>query len=456
MATDVNTDVKLQVRIKSTILPDFSEGTLKWCLDHPKANQFISVDDQAIEIRGWILTKDNESVELILRRSGSIIRHSLNRERPDVIEKVLHEPINRHPQLACGFSVCVTAQTSPIEIGFAIGHAEHWVSRVSFDPVRKVLSGTAGYLFLANDSNRSIDQYEGRALISDAGLRAWDDYFSKFSSCGLGGSVFLIAPAKEFVLPDCYPHQRALVTPVDQILQHFASLCESIIYPIEELKRDGHVTYSTGDTHWTDYGAFIAAKAICDRLGISNPFRENFPNFKLVPSSGDLIGKLDPNKQLPLFVADFSSANFKISFDNHIPNHGRVYVIENDASSTGLTAVLFGDSFSNNMSHWLALVFKRILVVHTAGAIDKKALEYEKPNFLIAQSNSRFLTTVPSYGLDLERVISDKVKCFSLSERISLDKKINAQSESFWKEWMKDLLMKIEPTSQVSSIHKPV
>jgi len=439
----MDTDVKLQVGVKSTILPEFSEATIKWCLDYPKANQFIRVDDRTIEIRGWILTNDNKPAELLIRSGNSTVRHDLNRTRPDVIEKVLQKPIIGNPQLLCGFSVLVAMESFPLEIGFAIGYKEYWVSRVSLNAVRKVLAGLAGYLFLANDSNRSIDQYEGRTIISDAGLQAWDDYFLKLSSHRSNNSIFLIAPAKEFVLPECYPYQRAQITPVDQILRRFTKIGGSIIYPLDDLKIDAHVAYSTGDTHWTDYGALVAATAICNKFGFLNPFRENFPSFKLAAASGDLASKISPNKCFPSYLADFSSSKSKISFDNHIPNHGRMYLIENDDSSTDLTAVLFGDSFSNNMSRWLGLVFKRILVMHTAGAVDEKILEREKPDYLIAQSNSRFLINAPSYGIDLERIISDKVRLLSLNERISLTKKICAQSDSVWKEWMAELLKKI-------------
>lgn len=272
----------LQVTAKSTPLADFSTSKLEWWLDHPKIGTHIGAVEKDIEIRGWVISKESESVSLVLKTANLVSQHKLNRMRPDVINQVLQESPIAHPQLICGFSVSVLLESFPVEIGFTVGSSVHWVTRIEFSPVQKVVAGLSGYLFLANDSNKSIDQYEGKELISDMAMAAWDRYFLELSSHKKENWAFLIAPSKEFIIPECYPYHRAPETPVDQILHRFQALHENVVHPIKELQINGHVTYSTGDTHWTDYGALIAAKAVCKQLKILNAFSGNLPRFNLV------------------------------------------------------------------------------------------------------------------------------------------------------------------------------
>lgn len=436
----MKTEKTLQTNIKSIASPEFYEKSIAWCLDYPRPGKLVTDDDRCIEVRGWILVHDYYQLQLVIRHNGVVTRYSLTEARPDVIEKVLTEiPLN-HTQLFCGFSISLDVDENTIDLGFLMGGEEHWVTHISFSYAHKVMLGMGNHLFLDNDTNRSVDQYQGKVLISSEELNKWEEYFSQISNHHSGRWAFLIAPAKEFVVSESYPYKRAAVTPVEQILQRFENFTGNIVYPIDELKAQSHITYSTGDTHWTDYGAFIAAQKICTQLGIVNSFPSKFPPFSLNIFKGDLISKVDPEKKYLLYEADFSREHSRISFSNHLWNHGRICIYENGAASTNCSAVLFGDSFSNNMVPWLSLVFKRLLFVHTAGAIDNKIINQEMPDFIILQSNSRFLTSAPHYGIHVDKVISGKLELLNSAEKAELHNRVINQEDSIYRSWMLSLL----------------
>lgn len=432
--------MNLQFEVKSIDTPEFSKSVLRWHLDNPKNGQLVRETDQEFEIRGWILTNEKRKIELVIEGQGSTTHHNLNIVRPDVIVNVLSQPHKEHPQLSCGFNIPVESARFPLQIGFNIDGTTLWASKINLAPARKVIAGKAGYLFLDNDTNRSIDQYEGKVLISKAGLDGWERHFSSLSASRPKPWLFVIAPAKEFVLPDCYPFKRAAVTPVDQFLTHFRHLEEKILYPLDLLKCDGHMTYSTGDTHWTDYGAYIAAKAIVDKFDIKNPFPEDKLPFHLTACFGDLISKHSPGNKFLSYVADFESADSMICFDNKIASHGRIILFQNKHSSSQLKAVLFGDSFSTNLCRWLSAAFSRLLFIHTAGAVDAEILAQENPDCVIMQSNSRFLVAPPDLQLSVRNVISKKINQLSSSDVTKFTREISLFPESYYKKLMIDLL----------------
>ncbi len=202
------------------------------------------------------------------RRGSVTTSEDFNQSRPDVIMEILKEDWVGHPHLLCGFDLSISLGEGPVDIGFEINGLEFFVSRLAV--VSDLIVGKHGWLFLDKDKNRSVDQYRGKFLISENQLGNWDKYFQSLEDAGkrMGfKSALIMTPAKEHVFSDYYPLKRAQLTPVEQIMSAHSG---RIIYPIDELIVERAVAFSKGDTHWTDYGAFLGALRVCEALNIKH------------------------------------------------------------------------------------------------------------------------------------------------------------------------------------------
>ena len=293
----------------------------------------------------------------------------------------------------------------------------------------KVESGKAGWLFLHNDSNGSVDQYTGRRLLSAAELSAWEKYFNDIQTLSRELDFswsFFIVPAKEFIFPNYYPFQRAAKTPVDQFLEKFQHIAP-IIWPEKELSDERELTYWKGDTHWTDYGAAVGARSILSALGFNRFERLDKVRYVIQPRIGDLGSKLTPPKMHSVALADFDEVpNYKI-FDNQIHNHGRIRVFECPTAESQNVCVLFGDSFSVALVPWITPFFRRLVFVHTAGSVDRNILKSERPTHVIFQSNSRFLISPAKSAFLVDDLIKGKLKLLEDKELTILQAEVMKQ-----------------------------
>jgi len=286
------------------------------------------------------------------------------------------------------------------------------------------IEGIGGWRFLENDSNRSVDQYTGKRLLSDEELSDWNNFLSLES---IKETIFLIAPAKEEIVPFLYPHQRADLTPIDQLLQ--LPSASSVIYPIDELKESWNTSYSPLDTHWTDQGACLAAGIIANRLGTPT---DALNNLSYVPRNyeGDLGNKSTPKRTGSSFFLKDNPRASNLVFDNGIPNHGRVWIFENKNAPINRKVAIFGDSFSINMASVLSLIYRRVFYAHTAAQPDMNVISLEKPDHIILQTNQRFITTPPSANTDIINIAKNKLSLFNREECLALKARIIERDNS--------------------------
>jgi alginate O-acetyltransferase complex protein AlgJ len=369
----------------------------------------------------------------------------LNRPRPDVVKKILQQEPEGNPLLQCGFVYDIVITGDPVAVGFKLNERNYWLGLLHFEKNSKVLIGRRENLFLDNDTNHCIEQFQGTYPIPLSAISAWVDYIQLLEKLehemGLR-TVFLVAPGKEFVHSDDFPYVRGIRTPVDEVMELFGGI-RRFIYPIAALAKEKDVTYSTGDTHWTDYGAMVAAQAVCENFGDAFPL--NAPPFRLTMRAGDLAKKLAEPVKSPYFIADFSPTDVSLTFSNGIHNHGRVHRYENPSSPSSSRVLLFGDSFSVNLAPWLCLCYREVMYIHTAGSIDTEIVEKFKPDILIAQTNTRFLVRAPIVGLHVPRLIIQKLEKMTVDEFNKMKKGLAARPESEWKVWALALAEVVEP-----------
>lgn len=312
---------------------------------------------------------------------------------------------------------------------------------LSTSTVFKVQRGGA-YLFLDNDTNRSVDQYTGRLLLDEVGLSRWRAYAEALRSMdeSSGATVrLMICPAKEELFQDVYPHKRAARTPIDQVSEVCAG--PQWVCLLDALRSERELTYSTVDTHWSDYGAKVGAIEYLRSVGLSHVTGNLPQDFYARGVYGDLGGKVDGG-QSGIFMTLAKGYRFSVPrFDNGIGNHGRVWVYMNEDADIEQTLVLFGDSFAVSMSAILASVFSRVVYCYTAAGIDPEIVRVERPAYVLAQTNQRFVVNAPSAEASVFRQVAQKVSSLDEAARLAMLERLGESStEPYYAARMRELL----------------
>jgi len=279
-----------------------------------------------------------------------------------------------------------------------------------------VLNGTEGWLFLDNDSNRSVDQFTGRLLLDEPALDQWQAYLDQ--GLTLAASVrarhaLVIAPSKEQVLPQYYPHQRAPLTVLDQVL--------ALARPEHRVVDGGAVLaaqpspeacFMRTDTHWTDRGALQAVLAAIEALGYDAALAQaTFASdtYRMIRNVGDLGLKFDPPVCAPTEFLVGHSPYEGARFDNRLPNFGRVMIFEQASAPLNESLLMFGASSGYTMLKYLMRLFRRCVFVHSAGHVDPALVRHEQPGALLLQSNGRFLVEPPRTDFDTRGRVAAKL-----------------------------------------------
>ncbi|MGY3870226.1 hypothetical protein ACW5W4_11915 [Aeromonas crassostreae] len=383
---------------------------LIFAIDTPRPEEITLFTSSMLKLSGWVL-HNKKSVDIVVRHQHGEHIFKCNRVRLDVLKKR-----DMDADALCGFLIPI-AFSGGFDVGFIVEDKIAWVARVDIMPAAKVLFGKSGHLFLDNDHNHSVAQFIGRELISDLILSLWQGYFSALNHCVdncRAKRVFMLAPAKELVLPHCYPHPKADITPVEQFLVHFQR--EDIIYPKEALGHAGDATYAKQDTHWTDYGAGIAVDHMLRKLGL--PLEEPFPfAFRIIKDAGDLGVKLSTPTDQTLMKADFSPALQHLVFDNRLKSRGLLQVFQHPEAPLPHKVIVFGDSFAYNMIPYLANAFARVVYVLSGASIDDEIVAHEQPDLVICEITTRFLVEAPESNYSVSHDCKRKILTLSALER---------------------------------------
>lgn len=436
----------LKRRWKEAAEPSSPSPVLRWELDYPSPEREPWLNNSGRIVQGWVLlrpeaSKQRERVRIVAEWQPTFeLSHPLEIARPDVIEQVLQEPAADHPQQRCGFRFTVPHRLRHFRLWLALD-GERWPLRDvrvgdegAQDGPIKVLAGRKGWLFLDNDTNGSVDQFTGRLCLTAAGLAGWQEYLAGGQTLAERQGIpwaLLVAPSKESVMGGRYhPRQEGQGGPMSQVMA--LPEAAAVVYPVAALGALGDEAFIPTDTHWTQRGAMQAALALAERLGLEgDPCRALLAKdrYKLREVGGDLGNKLTPRQtsKVPVLTS-FSHSRHK-TYDNGLPNFGRLLVIEYADALSATTCLIFGSSSSYSMFNYLSRFFRRLVFVHSAGSLDPALIERVRPDFLVAQTNARFVVQVPALAQSLTELIHDKVARLNDEERAAADhRRIEADS----------------------------
>jgi hypothetical protein len=269
-------------------------------------------------------------------------------------------------------------------------------------PRDAVIRGRDGWLFLGSEERVYLTDPHAA---SDAVLtRLADVYATRAAWCARRGIryVFLLAPNKSTIYAQELPPGLARVTPTpaDRLLPLLRARGIRTIDPRAALVEASHrgEVYSKGDTHWNDAGAYVAYRATVTALRDADVRDTIAPSTivaKTEPADGDLLGMSG--------VADFVR-NHWVRYDFPRRAHGVSGVLIVKPHDPRLTAfarqvtarddpslpaaVVFGDSFAEQLAPFLAESFRRMTVLHhltNAIQFNRATVEDEHPSIVIQE-----------------------------------------------------------------------
>jgi hypothetical protein len=400
-------------------LAEAPPDVLRWTLDAPLHERAVDLAC-GLRLQGWLLMRQagGAAPELLMRLAGGeVSRHPLSSGRPDVIQRVLGAEPKDHPQLRCGFNVALPATAQPLELGFQLADGRaFWAVAIELREGLQVIEGRDGWLFLDNDSNRSVDQYTGALRLDPQALRQWRTYFAecRVLAARLGSRhAVVVAPSKEEVLRELYPHARAATTVIDQVralVQPNDGFVDAGV--VLAAQPDRAALFKRTDTHWTDRGAMLATLAVLDGLGHDAAVAQAVfagDVYRVEPYTGDLGIKLLPLRKAPTEFLDAPAPEAGATIDNGLPNIGRVLVYDAPRAPFDARLLMFGASSGYPMLKYLKRLFRRVVFVHSAGNVDTDIARHEMPDALLLQSNGRFLIQPPRADFSLRQAVATKV-----------------------------------------------
>jgi len=272
-------------------------------------------------------------------------------------------------------------------------------------PRDAVIRGRDGWLFLGAEERTYLTDPNAA---NDALLTQLADvYAARAAWCAKRGIryVFLLAPNKSTIYAQELPPglTRVTPTPADRLLLLLRARGIRTIDPraaLAEASKHGEV-YSKGDTHWNDAGAYVAYRATVAALrdaGVRDTIRPATIRAHTEQGGGDLLamsGVADFVRN-PWVHDDFPRRAHDIAAaanDPALPAFARRTSVVDDRSLP--VAVVFGDSFSEQLAPFLAESFRRMTVLHhltNAVQFDRRTVETEHPSIVIQELVER---TIP-------------------------------------------------------------
>ena len=393
-----------------------------WSLDYPSTKYGSRQKNGATLVQGWVLFKQdelNKNAELVVPVNSFIEKRvKLTEARPDVIKKKLTAEHKNHPQLYCGFRFTLPMHGCRLPIKLRVNNKEFVLDNITFplpdsgSSVLKVLPGKEHWLLLDNDTNFSVDQHQGLLTLTNSALAAWQRYqtsLTAWSSSLKAPALLLAAPAKETVLPHYHPLPRAEVSPLEPVFKLFSP--ENLLYPVTELQALGDAAYYPTDTHWTHQAAACVAALVGRRMGLEQQAITSLlaqDRYAERLHTGGLGNKFEPPRCAPAMVLTSYSFRPCVVYDNALPNFGRLVVMCNASALCQGTLLVFGSSSSYSMFSTLCRLFGTVVFVHSAGSIDPELIQALSPDFMVAQTNSRFMIRPPETHFNTKAAIVSK------------------------------------------------
>ena len=269
----------------------------------------------------------------------------------------------------------------------------------------KVIRGRDGWFYFG-DAERTY--LTDRSRPTDAVLaHVADGYAARAAWCARRGIryVFLLAPNKSTIYPQFLPPDIVPVKPsaADRLLPLLrARGVRTVDVRAALLAAARHEpVYSKGDTHWNQPGAYIADRAVVAALrdaGVRETIVPRTVREHTGTGPGDLLGlsAIDQYVRNEWVYADYPHRAREIA-PPAMPDDAAAAAFEVHAFAVDdpslPVAVIFGDSFSNTLTPFLAESFRRTVQLGYRANVqfDERVVTAEHPSVVIQELAERNL-----------------------------------------------------------------
>ena len=269
----------------------------------------------------------------------------------------------------------------------------------------KFIEGRDGYLFMADDNNNVLAQHSGLLRLGEVELEGWRRVLERRTETLASrdcAHLVMVVPNNHSVYPEKLPEDIKMATerPIHQLLDHLDRTASPvrIIYPLEEMvaAKGDHQVCSQVDSHWTDYGAFLAYMRLMEEARPLVPTRRVDMDdvlFVEVEVEGDLGEKLDPPRRARQLFARMRNRNARLVYDNCVEGTGALAVTDCDVAPS-TTCLLLGDSYAYFIAQYMSECWRRLVLAH-APTLDLDVVEAVRPALAVSMIAERFLVAVP-------------------------------------------------------------
>ena len=284
-------------------------------------------------------------------------------------------------------------------------------------PVPDVLIGKNNWLFFT-ESNL-IDDFVGADPFTPKELETWrfnlEHKRNWLAKHGIR-YLFVVAPNKQTIYPEYLPdylQKDRGQSRLQQLMTYLNTHSDVTILDLSDVLNEAkkrHRIYHLTDTHWNDRGAYVAYRAIMDRVGQWFPevsVTQNKINEaeNILGRGGDLAGMLDMadtmREERPDLKIQPTTCSSKIKRDVadywKIPGDQiRSVPLMTICDKSKLRAIVFRDSFFETIIPFIAEDFNQIVYISKQydHAIMKELIEQQKPQIVIEEMVERSLILV--------------------------------------------------------------
>ena len=269
----------------------------------------------------------------------------------------------------------------------------------------KVVVGDDGWLVYTAEGDvedyQKTEAFSGEELTRiQAGL---DALSARYAEEGIT-LIVVIPPNKNTIYPERVPSEIPVVGEVsklDQLVDHLNANGQQQILDLREpllaAKAEREIYYAT-DTHWNDYGAYIAYAAILQEL------QKSFPNLNAYPLSSFNVStaepdQLDLSRNIGVTLLPESRIQFAPLFDlstsyKELNLGGRKMLVSYNADESLPDLIMYHDSFFFSVIPLLGEHFHHGLFIqnYTGGGLwNLSWVDEQKPDVVIIEFTERYL-----------------------------------------------------------------
>lgn len=290
-----------------------------------------------------------------------------------------------------------------------------WTSNLRFllgDRVfPKVIVGDDGWLIYTAEGD--IDDYQKIVLFTEEELisiqQSLDALSARYTEKGITLLV-VIPPNKNTIYPERVPSQIPVIgeqSKLDQLTEYLRENGTQQIFDLRplllEAKAERQIYYST-DTHWNDYGSYIAYSAIMREL------QKTYPSLDALPLSSFNVNitepaQLDLSRNIGITRLPEPRVQFSPLFDlrttyKELNLGGRKMMISYNPDESLPNLVMYHDSFFFSVIPFLGEHFHEGIYIqnYTGGGLWTLSwVDEQEPDVVIIEFTERYLSDLPRF-----------------------------------------------------------